>query len=531
MVFQPASAAALRQGTAQIVGAIRPTLGPRPRLTAIADVMVRSRRPELLDDAGTIARRIIALASPAANTGAMLLRNALWQLREEVGDGAATAAVMFQTILDGGLRYSAAGGDVVALRAGLGRGFHLIRAALAEMARPLEGQDAIARMAEAICYDPPLACILGEVFDIIGEYGQLEVRSGNGRGLEREYVEGTYWKSSWFSARMITDVTQQEASVSNAVILISNLEFKEADELIPILELAARHQGQPLVIVAQDMSDRALSMLLLNQQDGRRPILAVKAPAALGVAGEPMWALEDLACLTGGRVFRRETGETLSTICWGDLGRARRAWATAHHFGVVGGGGNPIQLRQHVTKLRQSLPDLKDHTLRRLTQERLGRLTGGAALVWVGGETVSDCTFRQDQAERTAQALRGALRDGVVPGGGTAFLDSRSCLLARATSEAEHMAYRILGQALEAPARTILNNAGFEPSGYLSQVESAGPGHGVDVRSGRVVKMTDEGIVDGVSVLQATLRTAIVTAGLALSVDVLVQSGRPSRKP
>ena len=525
VVFQPASTEALRRGAAQIVGAVRPTLGPRPRLTVIADLMVRNRRPEILDDAGTIARRIIALASPEANTGAMLLRHALWRLREDVGDGAATAAVMFQAILDGGLRFSAAGGDVVALRAGLERGLHLIRAALARMARPLEGEDAIARMAEAICYDPPLARMLGEIFDIIGEHGQLETRVGNRRGLEREYVEGAFWKSSWLSPRMITNPGQQEAQVNDAVILISDLEFKEADALLPLLELAARHEEKPLVIVAQDMSDRALSLLLLNQRDGRRPILAVKAPAALGVAPEPMWALEDLALLTGGRIFRREAGETLAQVRWEDLGRARRVWATAHHFGVVGGGGDMSRLREHIAALRQALPSAADANLRRLLQERLGRLMGGAAVLWLGAETESAATFRKEQAERTAAALRGALRDGVGPGGGAAFLACRPLLLGQTSSEAERAAFRILARALEAPIRTLLSDAGLEPSACLARLQSAAPGSGIDVRTGEVADMFEAGIVDTITVLQAVARTAITTASLALSTEVLVQPG------
>lgn len=531
VIFQPASQEAIGRGAAQIVGAVRPTLGPRPRLTAIADLMVRNRRPEILDDGGTIARRIIALAHPEMNTGAMLMREALWTLREEVGDGTATAAVMFQAIFDAGWRYAAAGGDVMGLRAGLERGLRLVNAALAQMALALEGQDAITRMAEAICYDPPLARMLGEIFDIIGEYGQLETRTGNRRRLDREYVEGAYWKSSWFSPRMITDAARQEAQVHDALILISNLELQEADSLIPVLELIARHDWKDLVVVAQSLSDRALSVLLLNQQPGRRPILAVKAPSPHGVAPEPMWALEDLAVLTGGRVFQRESGETLDHVRWEDLGRTRRAWATAHHFGVVGGGGEPGRLRVHIAALRQALPRFTDATLFRLAQERLGRLMGGAALLWLGGETESDSIFRREQAERTALALRGALRDGVGPGGGAAYLDCRPLLSAQTSNEAERVAFRILAQALEAPARTIIGNAGFEPSECLARVQSAGPGYGFDVRTGEVVNMCAAGIVDTISVLQAALRTAVTTASLALSAEVLVQPGRSPAKP
>ncbi len=530
VVGQPGCLDAIGQGAAKIVGAVRPTLGPQPRLTAIADLVVRHRRPEILDDGGTIARRIIALADPEMNAGAMLLREALWTLRKEVGDGAATAAVMFEAIFDAGRRYGAAGGDVMALRAGLERGMRLVYAGLARMAVPLEGQKAITSMAEAICYDPPLARVLGEIFDIIGEYGQLETRVGSRRHLEREYVEGAYWKSSWFSPRMITDPARQEVQVQDARILISNLEFQEADSLMPVLELVARHGVKALVVVAQSLSDRALSLLLLNQQPGKRVVFAVKAPPLYGVAPEPKWALDDLAVLTGGRVFERESGETLEHVQWEDLGYARRAWATAHHFGVVGGGGQPSRLREHIASLRLALPRQGDAFLRRLTQERLGRLMGGAALLWLGGETESDSIFRAEQAERTALALRAALRDGVGPGGGVAYLDCRPLLSLQTSNETERVAFRILSQALEAPARNIIRNAGFEPSECLARILQTGPGSGFDVRTGEVLNMCASGVVDTISVLQAALRTAVTTAGLALSVDVLVQSGRSVRK-
>jgi len=513
----------LGRGAAQIVGAVRPTLGPRPRLTAIADVTVRNRRPEILDDGGVIARRIIALAKREENSGAMLLRQALWSLRQEVGDGAATAAVMFQTIFEAGQRYSAAGGDLLGLRAGLERGWRLCHAALAHMARPIEGQEALTQMAESICYDPPLARVLGEIFDIVGEYGQLEVRTGNQRHLEREYVEGAYWKSSWLSSRMITDVARQEAQAHEAVLLLSNLEIQEPSDLIPTLELALARNAKALVVVAKSLSERALSVLLLNQRPGQFQTLAVKAPSPQGMAPEPKWALEDLSILTGGRVFQQEARETLDNLRWEDVGRARRVWATAHHFGVVGGAGDPHRLREHIQAVRQSVPHLQDAVQQRAVQERLGRLLGGAALLWVGGDTQSDSVFRQDQAERTARALRMALHDGVGPGGGAAYLACQSLLPTTTTTEAERVAYRILAQALEAPTRTIISNAGFEPSEWLPQIQRAGPGYGFDVRVGRVVNMPDAGIHDTISVLQAALRTAVTTASLALSAEVLVQ--------
>ncbi len=521
VLFQPDTQEALNAGAAQIVAAVRPTLGPLPRLTAVADVMVQNRRPELLDDGATIARRIIALPNRAHNTGAMLLRQALWAQREEVGDGTATAAVLYQAVYEAGRRYAAAGGNVMALRTGLERAMRRTHAALAQMARPLEGEAAIAQMAEALCYDRPLATLLGEIFNILGPDGFLEIRSGNRRDLSREYLDGAFWKSGWHSARMATDLAEQRAQVTDAAILVTNLEIKDVEALAPVLELAASNGAQALVVVAKSLSDSALGLLHVNNRPGAFTTLAVKPPTPNGVQPEPMWSLEDLGVLTGARVFRSEAGETLAGIRWEDLGRARRAWATGNHFGVVGGGGTPVRLRQHLAMLRASQSKLTSAEQRRMNLERLGRVLGGAALLWVGGETQSEVDFLRERAERTAAALRGALRHGVAPGGGAAYLACRPVVPEPGAAEEDKVACRILNEALEAPARTILSNAGFEPGAHLAEAFTAGPHHGFDVRSGQVVNMCEAGIVDSVAMLQAALRTSVTTAALALTTDVL----------
>jgi chaperonin GroEL len=494
-----------------------------PRLTAVENA-VRTKSPEILDDGGTIARRIIGIADRDADMGAMLLRHTLWKLREDVGDGTATAAVMFQAIFDEGRRYIAAGGNVMGLKARLERGMRLVYEALADMATPLEGEEAIARLAETICYDRPLAEMLGEIFDIIGEHGYLEIRSSNRPGLEREYMEGAYWEGGWLSRHMVTDQARLEAHLQDAALLITNLAISDVPALARVMEMVSQNGGRSLVVIAQSLSESALALLLLNRDQGNLSTLAVHAPK--GAPGQ-MWGLEDIGVLTGGRFFIREAGETLDDVQWEDLGQARRVWATRDYFGMVGGRGEPDALRQHIAALREALPQVEDAGLRRQLQERIGRLMGGSAILHVGGATESEIKLRQELAERTASALRGAIRDGVVPGGGMAFLACRRLLSARSVSDEERAAFRILYRALEAPARAILHNAGYELSSILAQVEAAGPGYGFDVTTGQMVGMQEAGILDAVSVQQAALRAAVTAAALALSTDVLVHCAEP----
>ena len=237
VVFQPNCGEALRRGSSILSAAVKPTLGPFPRLTAVQDVMVRNNAPELLDDGGTIARRIIEIGDRDADVGAMLLRDALWKLREDVGDGTACVAALFEAVFSAGLRYAAAGGDVMELRVGLDRGMRRILSMLQSMAKPLGGEDDVVSMARMICHDEPMAQMLGEIFDVIGSHGHLDIVKGKRKSLEREYVEGSYWDSGWLSSRMITDPARRVANVYNAALLLTNIKLSDQFVLVGI------HQG------------------------------------------------------------------------------------------------------------------------------------------------------------------------------------------------------------------------------------------------------------------------------------------------
>jgi chaperonin GroEL len=498
----------------------------------------RTRSPELLDDAGTIARRIIGVADRDADMGAMLLRHALWRLRGQVGDGAATATVLFEAIYREGHKYVAAGGNPMPLRAALERGLQVVHEALGRQAQPLAAaaptrRTALVQLAETICHDAELANLLGEVMDLIGQHGYLELRTGRGRELHREYVEGAYWECGWIAPQVASDMPGREIRLHDAALLISDSQVDDVPALVRLLEMARRHDCHALVLVAHEVSDSALALLRLNRERAGVTCLPVKTPSG---ASTQSWALQDLAVLTGARPLVSETGATLASVAWEDLGRARRAWATADHFGLVGGGGDPSALGQHIDQLRQALPRVDDDHLRRLAQERIGRLLGGAALLWVGADTDSAISFRKDQAERTVAALRAALAGGVVPGAGVAFLAARQTLTdcwpgcrPGVVPEADRAALHILQTALAAPARAILANAGYEPSAVLPKIEAAGPPYGFDVLAGDIVDLRQAGIVDVVTVLQAALRTAISTAALALTTDVLIHAARPQQ--
>ena len=525
-MFQPVTGHALLQGIRTITAAVRPTLGPPSFMVAIARHQ-SDRSPEILDDAGTIARRIIAIGDPDADMGAMLARHLLWRVRERAGDGAAAAAVILEALVNEGMRYLAAGGNAMSFRRYLNEGAQRISAELAPMAAPLEGQARLTSFARSVCADAELAGLMGEIFDIIGEYGRLEVRTAQGRRTDREYVEGMYWDSSPLHRGMVMRDQKARVDLEEPAILISNLEIDGARELLPVLTAAVEAGVRTLLLIVGGASTDALALLMANNDPPKLQIVAMKAP---GVGPAQEGALEDLALLTGGRALRRETGDTLAGFRPDDFGHARRAWATHEFFGVIGSRGDPRALRRHVALLRDRYRQTKDREDRGRLRQRLGQLMGGSATLWLGATTETETEVRKALAERTAEALRGAILEGVVPGGGAALLACRPALQERARASQdpdERAAYRALMVALAAPMRTIIANAGGDPAAAMAEVERAGTGAGFDAVSGKVVDMAQAGILDAASVVREAWLGAVSTAAMALTVDVLIHRVKP----
>jgi chaperonin GroEL len=519
-----------------LANAVRPTLGPRPRLVAIDNVDYHSSTPQVFDDGGTIARHIIQLQDRNADVGAMLLRDLLWRLQSQTGDGAATAAVIVQKVYNEGVRYLTAGGNAMQLKSHLEQGMRLILDLLNDMSAPVEGKEQLAQIAESLSYDPPLARYMGEIFDIIGEWGRLEVREGHTREIEREYVEGMYWERGLLSREMYTDHSKPRIEFEDAAILISDLELEEPSQLYPALEVAIRSEIPALLIVAQKISPRVIHFLLANKDPDRFQAIAVRTPGS--ISEQRAEALQDLAALTNGRPFVQAAGDTLDRITAADFGRARRVWANFKQFGIIGGKGDPRALRQHISELRSAYQHTQVVQDQEALQKRIGKLMGGTATLRVGGTTEMEVKDRVETAKRTATTLRLAMREGILPGGGTALLACLPALrekLARSTNARERAderaAYRILIRAMEEPFRTIVSNAGYDDSDVMAEVRLAGPGHGFDVVSGKVVDVAQAGIYDAAAVQKAVVYGALSTAALALTVDVLVLRGEPEQAP
>jgi chaperonin GroEL len=436
--------------------------------------------------------------------------------------------VLFDEVFWRSLRYLTAGGSAPQLRGYLDQGRDVILEALDKQRLEIEGKEPLARLAETVCRDTLLSKMLGEVLDSVGPYGRIDIRTGQGRGVEREYVESMSWEGGLLSREMITNRKTLAAELEDASILISDLAVEDARDLIPMLNRLRSAGVHELLLLVNKLPDGALGLLRAAGQ-GEAPlrVVAVKPPGTS--AEKTAIALTDIAMLTGGQPVLQVAGESLASVEPARLGWARKVWADAHHFGIAGGRGDPRLLHRHLAGLRAAHAAASGSD-RETIQARIGSLSGGSAILWVGGASNSEIEVRKETAARAIRALREASLYGVVPGGGAALLACRPAVratLKRVSNDDERAAYRVLLAGLEAPFRALVANAGFDPARAQASVEAAGPGHAFDAVSGAVVNVSEAGLYDVAGVLRGAVHRAVSSAGLALTVDVLVQHRRP----
>ncbi len=524
VVLQPNVYSGMQQGMSQIIEAIRPTLGPLPRMVALSRAD-RSQPPELLDNGALIARRIIELPNRDADTGAMFVRHMLWRLYQEVGDGTVTAAVLFDAIFREGVRHVASGGDAMRLRRFLEQAQEAVQNEIAAQVQSITSVDALVSIAEANCHDPVLAQALGEIFNVIGPYGELQIVEGQRRELEVEYVEGMQWEGGLLAKSMLTG---RALEIDHPAVLLTDLSIQNPRDLIPLLMQANHARIHQVVIVAAGISDAVTAMLAsVSKTPDAFQVVPIKTPGS--TAFDQAEALEDLAAVTGAQPIYKATGEALEAVTLEHFGHTEHLWVNRTHFGIIDHDPADEQRRdQQRARLQDTAGRATDPAIATRFEKRLGHLLGGSYNLRIGGVTPAEIEARKEYAKRAAAAVRSAIREGVVPGGGIALLACQNmlkCRLNATTDEDERAAYRILLHTVEAPTRTISANAGHNPTFILDQLRQTRGGF--DVRTGEVVPLADYSIHDSANVVQAALRTAILSAALALTIDVIVHHKQP----
>ncbi|MAG36619.1 MAG: molecular chaperone GroEL [Dehalococcoidia bacterium] len=520
----------LKRGFDMMANTLRVTLGPVAR-TVVMEPLSTSRPPEVLADAATIARRIIGIPNHWEDMGAMMVRHMAWQVREKVGDGAATTAVLAQAILEEATKIVAAGSNAMMVRRGVEAGLAEAIAALNDMAVPMETEEQIEALAVAAAGHDKIGAYIAEILDILGTEAVILVEEHVGLEIDREYVEGLQWDSGYWSAFFCDDLTRMEGTIENPVIISTDTNLDKVEDVLPFMEqvMAAKDEMQTggLVIFANDIRGPALGLLVTNNQKETLRCLAIKAP---GAGERRIRILEDIAVLTGARFISDDAGERLREATLADLGRARRVWANRDFHSVIGGAGSQAAIRQRTAEIRETMPDAENEFERTKLRERIAKLTGGCGILRIASPTERERDELKQRATEAVSAARAAAEEGVVPGGGAAFLACIPALEALAaeqeTTSPEGIATgdRVLAKALEAPAYWIAQNAGHDGWAAIASAREAGPGHALDANTGEVSNMQQSEALDPLKIIRIALETATSGAVMALTTDAQVRT-------
>lgn len=526
VLTKPQAGQSLKHGFDQLAQLLAITLGP-------TQGVILSHKPEtttleLLNDAATIARRMMALPDRGEDVGAMLLRHLVWRMHTRVGDGCATTAVLAQALLEGATRAVVAGANPMLLRRGIERAAAAATAAIAAQAQPVTDEETLVRVAEAITAEPDLALILGEIFDLLGPEGHVEIQDFIAPYLEREYLEGGRWDGGLASPYLATDPRTRRAVLTDCAVALFDGELHTVDDLGALLEALLRLEQKQVALIAREIKGEALTTLVVNHQ---RELLKVAAVELRTPGAQALPDFEDLAALTGATLLGGMTGRGLRSLKTADLGTARRIEAATEELIIVGAPACSETLRAQIEQLRArraTLPPGEEETRAQLTA-RLGRLTGRNAVLKIGAYTKPERDLQRSKAEKALQALPLALQEGVVPGGGVAYLDCIPAVRAlEVADEDEAWGQKVVARALEAPFRCIVRNAGRADDGaLLIEAQRRGPGYGFEVLKGEIVEMVTAGVLDAAGVLRAALETAVSGAVMALTTEVTVLHKKP----
>ena len=526
--FDEQARMAIKRGFDVMADVAQVTLGPIGGTVALERIAQSNRSPELLTDIATISRRILEIPDPFENMGAMLARHLAWYVREEVGDGSATALVIAQAIIDHSVRYIAAGHNAMALWRGIKKGHACVDARLKDLAEPLEDPDRIASLATYLAKDEQIGRFIEEIFDIVGPQGFVEVRDGYGRESERDYVEGVYWNEGWVSSYFADKGNETQATAEDAYILFTDHSLEEARDLIPAMDIIRRAGGKALVVIAYGVKGNALNLLVSNYVRGTMRTLALKAPRY----GDARLAiLEDMAISTGGRVIRESAGDLVSHVKLEDLGRAQHVVCSRATFTIVGGSGNPRAIRERIRQLQNVRDQISDQHELETLDERVGKLLGGTAILNVGGKTKSEREQLKGLAEGAVRVVRLGLEEGIVPGGGSAYVAALPALGEAEVTADEAPALNILREALVAPVKCLVRNAGYSPGLVVAHIQESPPGWGFDVIEGKMVDMMKANIVDPLPAVRSAWTRGVSAATMAITTDALVYRSDHDESP
>ena len=507
---------ALEKGVNKLADTVKVTLGPKGR-NVVLDKKFGS--PLITNDGVTIAKEI-ELDDPFENMGAQLVKEVSTKINDVAGDGTTTATVLAQAIVREGIKNVAAGANPMVMKRGMQKAIDTAVEAIKANSTKINGKDDIAKVASISANDETVGGLIADAMEKVSNDGVITIEESKTMGTNLNVVEGMQFDKGYISPYMVTDTDKMEAVMEDPYLLITDKKISNIQEILPILEQIVQ-QGKKLVIIAEDVEGDALTTLVLNKLRGTFQCVAVKAP---GFGDRRKEMLRDIAILTGGEVITEELGLELKEVELEQLGRARQVKVQKDLTIIVDGAGNKEALADRVKHIRSELERTESEFDKEKLQERLAKLVGGVAVIEVGAATEIEMKEKKLRIEDALSATRAAVEEGIVAGGGTAYVNAIPAVekLLNETEGDEKTGVKTVLKALEEPIRQIAYNAGLEGSVILDKVKQSPVGTGFDALNEKYVDMKKEGIIDPTKVTRSALQNAASVASMVLTTESLV---------
>ena len=508
--------AALEAGVNQLADTVRVTLGPKGRNV----VLDKSYGAPLITNDGVTIAKEIELEDAFENMGAQLVKEVATKTNDVAGDGTTTATVLAQAMINEGMKNLAAGANPIILRKGMKKATETAVDSIRSMSSKLSGKEQIAKVAAISAGDEQVGEMVADAMEKVTGDGVITIEESKTMKTELDMVEGMQFDRGYLSAYMATNMDKMEAELDNPYILITDKKISNIQEILPLLEQVVQASAR-LLIIAEDVEGEALSTLVINKLRGTFNVVAVKAP---GYGDRRKEMLKDIAILTGGQVISEELGLDLKETTMDQLGRAKSVKVQKENTIIVDGEGDKAEIEARIAQIKNQIEETTSDFDREKLQERLAKLAGGVAVVRVGAATETEMQEAKLRMEDALAATRAAVEEGIIAGGGSAYIHASKevAKMAASLEGDEKTGANIILKALEAPLRRIAENAGLEGSVIIDKVRSEEPGFGFNALTEEYVNMVDNGILDPAKVTRSALQNATSVASTLLTTESVV---------
>ena len=502
-------------GVEKLSAAVTSTLGPSGR-NVILDKKFGS--PQITKDGVTVAKEI-ELPDPFENMGAQMVKEVASKTNDVAGDGTTTATLLAEAIYREGLKNLTAGANAMALKAGIDKATAAVVDSIAKQAKKVKSADEIAQVATISANgDEEIGKMISDAMDKVGKEGTITVEEAKTLESTLDVVEGMQFDKGYLSPYFVTSPEDMECELENPFILLFEKKISNLQDMLPLLQAVAK-TGRPLMIIAEDVEGEALATLVVNKLRGTFQVCAVKAP---GFGDRRKAILEDIAVLTGGRLISEDIGVKLESVQLTDLGRAKKVVVDKDNTTIVEGLGKSADIKARTEQIKKQIEETTSDYDREKLQERLAKLAGGVALIKVGAATEAAMKEKKDRVDDALHATRAAVEEGIVAGGGVAYLRAQKAIESLELAGDEKVGASIVLRAVEAPLRKLVSNAGQEAALVVANVKKATGTNGYNVRSGEYCDLLKAGVVDPAKVTRSALQNAASIAGLLLTTDCMV---------